>query len=474
VRIADINNPVRSDWFFDQGLRLDVAPYLSGALEARNRLEGLPNTVRLDRVTAGYNGGIFNGPKFVRTYLTDPEHSVPFLGSTDMLEADFSFVPRLRKETAERLSYLKVEPGMSLISCSGTIGRMAYVRPDMAGFWSSQDVIKVQADAEAIPSGYLYTFLRSHFGVPMIVASAYGAIIQHIEPHHLVDLPVPRFDSALEQRVHDLVEESAVLRAAFQAGLVAATEDFFHSVGLAELIDYRWHDGERDLGFAVNGLSSQSLRAINYGSRAGALLSRLKSVSHRTLGDICDGGILRYGLIRKRIEGDAGAGGVMLVGQRQAWWTRPEDCRIISPTYTPTDSVFVPDETVLIAGRGMPSETGLFGRATMITGSWLSHAYSQDFFRIASGDDEVSGAYLMAYLRSDLSRRVFRSMLAGSGQQTIHLTFAADYPIPIAAPEDRVRIAERVRQAYRDRDRADALEDEALLLLTAAIEGAEG
>jgi hypothetical protein len=473
VKVTSLHNPVKVDWFFEQGLRLDPTPYLSGALEARKRLEALPNTARLDSLTSGHSGGIFNGPKFSRIYLNDPEYSVPFLGSTDMLEADFSYLPRLSKDTADRLSYLKVEPGMSLISCSGTIGRMAYVRPDMAGFWSSQDVLKVQAHPGQIPSGYLYTFLRSGFGIPMIVSSAYGAIIQHIEPHHLVNLPVPRFGARLEQPIHDLVEEAASLRAAFQAGLNAATEDFFRSVGLPELIDYRWHDNGRDLGFSVEGVTSESLRAINFAGRARELINRLKSVEHRTLGDVCENGVLRYGLIRKRIDGDVDAGGVMLVGQRQGWWTRPEDCRVISPTYTPSDSVFVADETVLIAGRGMPSESGLFGRATMVTGSWLGYAYSQDFFRVASGDYEVSGAYLMAFLRSWVGLRIFRSMLNGSGPQMIHVGLVRRFPVPMANRTDRMRIAETVRKAYRDRDRADVLEDQALTLLTQAIERAE-
>ena len=47
----------------------------------------------------------------------------------------------------------------------------------------------------------------------------------------------------------------------------------------------------------------------------------------------------------------------------------------------------------------------------------------------------------------------------------------------VTTPDAKARLAEAaemVRQAYRDRDRADVLEDEALALLTQAIEGAEG
>jgi hypothetical protein len=472
VKVASLDNPVKVDWFFEQGFRLDPAPYLSGALEARKRLEALPNTVRLDRLTAGHNGGVFNGPKFSRLYLNDPEHSVPFLGSTDMLEADFSYLPRLSKDTAAALPYLEVEPGMSLISCSGTIGRMAYVRPDMAGFWSSQHVMKVQADPDKIPAGYLYTFLRSDFGIPMIVSSAYGAIIQHIEPHHLFDLPVPRFDDHLEQRIHDLVEEAAHLRAAFQAGLNSATEDFFRSVGLPELIDYRWHEQDRDLGFAVDGLSPISLRAMNFAGRAQSLINRLKSVPHRTLGDICEGGRLGRSSMFKRIEGDLDYDGVLFVGQRQAWWIRPEDARILSRSTVPPEC-FVPDETVMIGAQGLPSEGGLLGRAILVSGSWAKHAYTEHLMRVASGDAALPGALLYAFLRTEISMRIFRSTMAGSGPQSLHIGLVRNLPVPVPPGPDADRIAEKVRQAFCDRDRADLLEDEALILLTQAVEGAE-
>ncbi|GAB1644320.1 methylation-associated defense system restriction endonuclease subunit S MAD5 [Krasilnikovia sp. MM14-A1259] len=470
MKVISLDNPVKVDWFFQQGYRLDPAPYLSGALEARKRLEAIPNTVRLDSVTAGYSGGIFNGPKFSRLYLNDPEHSVPFLGSTDMLEADFSYLPRLGRDIATALPYLEVEPGMSLISCSGTIGRMAYVRPDMAGFWSSQHVMKVQADPDKIPSGYLYTFLRSRFGIPMIVSSAYGAIIQHIEPPHLFDLPVPRFDAQLEQRIHELVEGAAHLRAAFQAGLNAATRDFFNSVGLPDLIDYRWHDQKPDLGFVVSGVSTLTLRALNFSPRAQLLIRKLSSVEHRTLGQICEKGVLSRGVRFKRIDADE-AHGVPLIGQRQAFWSRPEG-RLMSRGALPAE-VFANDETIVMAARGTLGEREVYCRPIMVTGAWLENAYSEDFLRIESGDEDVPGAYLFALLRSEVAFRIFRSLSTGGKQQDIHEGLRRQVPIPIAQPNDRERIAETVRRAFRDRDRADSLDDEALTLLTQAVEGAE-
>ncbi|PSL08139.1 type I restriction enzyme S subunit [Haloactinopolyspora alba] len=473
MKIARMDNPVRADWFSDQGLRLDASPYLSGALEVRKRLEVLPNTVRLASLTTGYNDGIFNGPQFRRVYLSNPEHSVPFLGSKDMMTSDLTRLPRLRRSDAESgsLSHLRLKPGMTLISCSGFhAGRRSYVRPDMATIWSSQDVLKVEPDPGKIRAGYLYAFLASRFGEAFVKASVYGSAVKHIEPHHLVDLPVPRFDSVLEQQIHDLVEESARLRAAFQAGLVAASEDFFRSAGLPELIDYRWHDEESDLGFVVHGVTPVTLRALNFRPRAQRLTDVLRSVPGTTLGQVCEGGTLRTGARFKRIDTDE-EHGVRLVGQRQAFWGRPEG-RWISAAAAPGD-ILQEDETILVAAHGTFGENEVYSRSVFITGSLLENAYGQDFLRVLSGRAEVPGAYLFALFRTNAMFRIFRSISVGGKQQEYHTTLLRDLPIPLAPMADRERIAETVRKAYRDRDRADVLEDQALALLTDAIEEAE-
>ncbi|MGW1104309.1 methylation-associated defense system restriction endonuclease subunit S MAD5 [Streptomyces sp. NPDC002540] len=474
MKVAELSNPVKSDWFADQGLRLDASPYVAGSMKTKKMLEQLPRTEPLASLTAGHNGGIFNGPMFRRVYLTDPEHSVPFLGTKDMMAADLTGLPRLRKLDAESstLSYLQLKPGMTLISCSGfNAGRRAYVRPDMGDCWSSQDTLKVEPNPEKIKSGYLYAFLLSKFGESLVRGSVYGSAVKHIEPHHIAGLPVPRLGTKLEGQIHDLVEECARLRAEFQSSSVSATKDLFTSVGLPELIDVRWHQQERDLGFEVPSVGSASLRALNFAPRAQRLVEKLGSVSGRSLGSICEGGSLRTGARFKRIDSDS-EHGIRLVGQRQSFWLRPEG-RWISEAHAP-DDIRLQDETILIAARGTLGENEVYSRSILVTGSWLRHAYSQDYVRVVSGDSDVPGAYLFAFFRSEAAFRALRSFSVGGKQQEYHPRFLRELPVPLASPAARARIAATVRHAYKCRDQADVLEDQALALLTTAIEEAVG
>lgn len=147
MKFASFKNAriVRSGWLEEGGRRLDCNPYMSGAQEARDALRRLK--VRKDAlltVTSGYSGGIYNGPVFSRIWVDRPEYGVPFLGSSDISNADLATLPLLKKTYAQskKLSHLELTEGTTLITCSGTIGRMAYVRPDMAGIWSSQHVMK--------------------------------------------------------------------------------------------------------------------------------------------------------------------------------------------------------------------------------------------------------------------------------------------------------------------------------------------
>lgn len=474
MKVAALANPVRRSWIADQGFRLDPGPYLSGGYEARMLLAKL--NVRkepLQKLTAGHDGGIYNGPKFSRAYVFKKDQGVPFVGSTDMLEADFSWLPLLKRSDALAIPYLQLQPGTSLISCSGTVGRLTYVRRDMSEYWSSQHIMKVVPDADLVPPGFLYTYLRSKFGVPLITGAAYGAIVQHIEPHHIADLPVPRFSVELESEIHDLVQQAAGLRARFQVGVVAATQDLFISAGLPQLVDLQWHEQPRDLGFQVRKADATSLRALNYAPRVRRILDVLRSVPHRTLGEVCDDGQLSRGQRFRRVDSDP-EHGIRLIGQRQGFWLRPEG-RWISLSSGEAAGVKANDETTMIASQGTHGENEVFCRGFFVTGSWQrDFAFSEHFLRVLPGREGFPGAYLFAFLRSEALFRVLRSMSTGSKQQDIHEVLRRDIPVPECTPQDRARIAETIRQAYRDRDHADELEDRALALLDCAVREAGG
>ena len=105
VKLADIHNPARFDWLADQGFRLDASPYLSGAYEARKLLERLPGTQPLHELVTGHGGRDLHAARSSAAWvLNDPEHGVPFMASTDMLEADFIEPAAVARESRRKQS----------------------------------------------------------------------------------------------------------------------------------------------------------------------------------------------------------------------------------------------------------------------------------------------------------------------------------------------------------------------------------
>lgn len=463
MKLAALDNPVRASWFAEQGSRLDPGPYVSEAYAARAFLRRLPHAEPLQQVTER----IFHAGRVKRQWTFDSERGVPFLGSADIFQSDLSDLQMITRKAYTENPRLPLEPKWTLITRSGmTSGRVTYARLGMQGFACSEDVLRVVSDHNRIPSGYLYTFLASKYGVPMIKGGIYGTSVKHIEPEHISDLPVPRLGDTIEKEIDDLVSEAMGLRQQFEDGVVAATRDLFNSAGIPELLDLRWHEQGRDVDFHVSQLTPASLRALTFTPRTQTILGCLKAVPNNTLGDICINGRLGSGARFRRVDCDP-AHGARLIGQRQGFWMRPEG-RWIDPRQAPRD-IYAADETVLIAAQGTLGEGEVFCRPVFVAGTWRKHVYTQHFLRIVSGDPRFPGAYLFAFFRSEAAFRVLRSMSTGSKQQDIHEALRRQIPVPECTPVDRERIAETVRQAYRDRDEADGKEDQAFALLDEAV-----
>lgn len=466
MKQGQLDNPILSSWFDLNGSRLDSKPYLSGAIEAKALLTKLPvEKEPLYLLTLGEMNGIINAGRISRTWVHDPKYGIPFLSSSVILQADLGNLSLISKKAVELNPQLIIHEGWTLITRSGTIGRMTYCRPDMNGMACSEDVLRVVPDPDKILPGYLYAYLSSQFGVPQVVGETYGSIITHIEPHHIANLPVPRLGKDVEEAAHHCIVEAARLKSEYQGQIKEATEKLFHSVGLRDITSAEWHAMGRDLGFSTVIESSDTLRAVNFNPRLQKLLAELAKTNHMLLGDICRGGELRSGLRFKRIDCDPEYG-VKLVGQKELFWLEPEG-RWISAQHAPKD-IFLEDETVVVHSQGALSEA--FARIEFVTGSWVKYAYTQHLLRVRSGNPCVSNMLLFAFLRSETAFRCLRSFCIGSAQQDIHRSLLSKLPVPIPSETVRQDIDRLVKDAYQKRHKASQLEKEAIAIVERAIQ----
>jgi type I restriction enzyme, S subunit len=468
-RARYLKTPVMASWLWEQGYRLDAPPFLSGAVEARKLIDSLHlRKDKLKMLTKGFNGGIYNGPQFSRTYVDDPEYGVPFLGSTDMLEADLSRLPLLSKKKAysSKLSYLEVKEGMILISCSGTIGRMGFVRPDMVGMWSSQHVMKVVPDPEKIPPGYLYAFLSSKFGVPLITGGTYGAIIQHIEPHHISNIEIPRLGET-EKEIDILITSAANLRSNASNEINLAVNNLLRELNLNQL---KVRSASK-FGISIIQYSQldNRLDATYHAKIAREIEVLLRKTGHpiRKLTDVTKK--LFKPPIFKRLWVDDEAHGKLFISGQDAYKIKSENKRFVSFRTPKFNDFIIKYGWVVFQAAGQVY--GLFGQPLFVSG-WIENSFcADDMYRIVPHDVK-DGAYLYAFFRTSYGQILLKRQASGESIPRIWDPQMSKIVVPWLDESIRRKIGQQIIDAHEKYREALQLEEAAMRIIENAIEGA--
>jgi len=429
-------------------------------MEARELLKKY-RTETLQELTSG----IYHAGRESRQWVETGEYGVPFFGSTDILSVDLSYLPFISKKQVKANQNFTIRKNWTLITRSGTIGRTAYARADFDGLACSEHVMRVVPDESKVLPGYIYAYLISRFGVPLVTSGTYGSIIQSIEPHHLSDLPVPRLD-AVEGRAHELIQRASELLTQYQASIDEATRLYFESAGLDDITAAEWHDWGSDVGFVVASPSMNSLRALNFNPRFARLCERIRRGAWKPLGELCPGSLKRGGRYR-RIEADPEFS-YQMIGQKQVFWLRPEG-RWIAKTCV-DDDVIVRPGTTLIAGAGTLAESEVFCRCEFVWGNACERAYSELFNRVLPDERIMLNGALFAFMRSETAFRMLRSISFGSKLQYPHPRLLPSLPIPYPDSNTRQKSHELIVSGYEMKEEAVRLEDKARALVEDAIE----
>jgi hypothetical protein len=460
MKLPSLDRPVTSAWLNLNGRRLDSSPYVSGAAEAKVLLSQLAaKTKPLQELTLGGKEGLINAGRIARTWVDDPAYGIPFLSSTDILQADLSNVSLITKKAVQLNPRLIIREGWTLITRSGSIGRMAYCRPDMSGMACTEDVLRVVPDPNKILPGYLYAYLSSRFGVPQVIGGTYGTIIQHIEQHHIEDLPVPIAPGEVQLKVHKLIQEMASLRAEGIAAYRKATTSIFDSLGIEDPPRHKWLSDNRKLAFFVTTVSPITFRASSYDPRYLELCSLLQQHQYSKLGELCDPQHFKSGIVFRRIDAE-GEFAVRLIGQREAFQIRPEG-RWISRKSIEGLGLIVPPGTTMIAAHGTLGETELYCRSTYVIERTAQYAFSGDFVRCIPLDGKILPGYLFAFLRSEAAFRILRCISVGSKQQAHHPYLLWHIPVPRMGAEKEQEIHALVEAGAQALDRSLQLEEDA-------------
>lgn len=452
-------------WVVEEGHRFDCGPFTRGGIEARKALESskFPKD-RLVELTAGGLSGMYHVGMDKLRWVEDAEHGIPILRSSDIQRADFLNQAYISRAQVAGNPLFTCPSGGTLITRSGTIGKMAYCRSDMAAMAMSQDVLKVVPDPKKVASGYLYAFLSSKYGVPLVVSGTFGSIIVHIEAANIAGLPVPRLGSQLESKVHELVERAASLRSEAAQLLIDATRQLEELAGLPHLevpaspTPFDW--------CAVPASALQSRLDGFFHSRFhGDALAALSRTNTKSLSELAARIVepLRF----KRVAVEDPAHGVPFFGTSPLFWADPKPNYFVSRRMRNIEQYIVDKRCLLVPRSGQLS--GIIGSVVLPYGDVVGGAVSEDAIRVYFESEQDAGYGLVA-LTSEYGRRQLKARAFGSSIPHLDVRQLGLVRVSDVGSEERRRIGGMGARVARLRDEACRAEREARALLEAKIE----
>lgn len=151
----------------------------------------------------------------------------------------------ISRRTQTDIDALRVHQGQILMTCSGTIGKVSYVSNTLDNKIFSHDLLRISCKDE-IDQGYIYAYLKSKIGNKILLTNSYGAVITHIEPEHLANIPIPDASFDIKKRIHTLIKESYQLRDKSNELIDNATQLLIDELHLPDISSFEVDDYKKN------------------------------------------------------------------------------------------------------------------------------------------------------------------------------------------------------------------------------------
>jgi type I restriction enzyme S subunit len=207
-------------------MRFDGSYHISEGTIFLKKLKRMPHA---DLISFCPN--IFTAGRNKRVY-TDKEKGFPYLSNSDVVKNNpfESCNYNSKKYGFDKTAFLK--EGMILTGRVGAIGQTSYVTKEFEEnqAMGSDNIIRIVAKDKKM-SGYIYAFLVSKYGNALFNRLAAGGVQPYISEAMLQDIPIPILPEEFQQKIHNLIVESAQLRVEANKMLKEAVEIFEKEIG---------------------------------------------------------------------------------------------------------------------------------------------------------------------------------------------------------------------------------------------------
>lgn len=171
----------------DLRLRLDASYHIPLAAAAVDKLKatGCPLATVGDLAER-----IFIPPRFKRIYV-EKEYGVPFLQGIHIVQIKPYDIKYLSSSAHKDLDKWIIRQGWVLVTCSGTVGRIALTPPHWHGWAATQHILRIVPDLSKSHPGYIAVFLATPYGSYQVTRQVYGAVVDELTEDQMKEVVIP-------------------------------------------------------------------------------------------------------------------------------------------------------------------------------------------------------------------------------------------------------------------------------------------
>jgi type I restriction enzyme S subunit len=368
-------------------------------------------------------------PRFKRIWVE--KSNFPIYQPSQITELNPEPSGYLSPLTQTDIDALRVYKGQILLTRSGTVGNVAIVSNTLNNRIFSDDVIRITAKNDT-DTGYLYAFLRTRTGRTLIRTNEYGAVVSHIEPEHLENVPVPDPPALLKKRIHDLMIRSYDLRDESN-DLLDQAEALLYDVlklpSIEKLKPYYFDSSINLRNYTVKLSKLEGrLDASYHVPIVDTILQRLRTEAAEitTIGDprISKRIILPDRFARVYVQEGQG---IPFIGGKQVFELDPTNKKYLSLTKHSNrirKELLVEENMIIITARGT------IGRCLLVPKHWHGWAMSDNIIRIEPATDTIAG-YTYVFLSTDYGRELIKRFIYGAVVDALETCHISQVAVPL-------------------------------------------
>lgn len=451
----------------EKAYRLEASVYGIEGRQARRDLEKckwpIKNLCGADGIATSYHR-----PRFRRIFLNKSDFPIYQPAQVNELYPKPSaYISDL---TQTDIAALRVQKGQVLLTCSGTIGNCTFVSNTLNTRIFSHDLIRINPKEY---NGYVYAYLKSRTGFTIINTNNYGAVIDHIEPEHLNNIPIPDPSPTLKQKIHNLIEESFKLRDESNEFMDEAQSLLKEALHLPDIETLQ----EKTKQF------NKKAKVCNYAVSLSHLQNRFDGSYHvpivqtieqhlqnnaKEVTTISDEKISCAIILPgrfKRIYVEEG-NGIVFFGGKQIYELDPSNKKYLSLKH---HGERIKKQLTLHQNMIMITCSGTIGKVNIVPEHWEGWTANQHIIRVVPRNNEIAG-YIYTWLSSDYAYPLIIRFTYGAVVDEINDKQVAQISIPLLNDMNiQKQINKIVLEANRKRTEAYNLEQQALTILNTQV-----